>query len=202
MYLVSLHRFVSIDSDFLRLGPISSRSLRLQSIYNLLEDNVCTYRGVVKEFSVDDKGLVLVAGFGIPPHIGVSPPTRACQAALGTKKELNAIGVVCHIGISTGAVYAGSLGSETRREYAMVGDTVNLAARLMANSKRSVGELKENSRGEARRRALLREARLASNARLTSNARLNANAEASTNEGVVGAAEKEEEEGEEGEEDD
>jgi len=151
--------FVSIDSDFLRQGYVQKRAQKLQQIYNILEDNVCTYRGVVKEFSVDDKGLVLVAGFGIPPHVGVSPPTRACQCSLSTRSELAEIEVVCHIGVTTGAVYAGSLGSDTRREYAMVGDTVNLASRLMSCSKLTVGKLKENSRNEAKRRAFLEEQR-------------------------------------------
>lgn len=34
-------------------------------------------------------------------------------------------------GISTGKVFCGSVGSDKRQEYAMVGDTVNLSARLM-----------------------------------------------------------------------
>eukprot|EP01094_Clydonella_sp_ATCC50884_P017230 TRINITY_DN2959_c0_g1_i6.p1 TRINITY_DN2959_c0_g1~~TRINITY_DN2959_c0_g1_i6.p1 ORF type:complete len:911 (-),score=383.45 TRINITY_DN2959_c0_g1_i6:73-2541(-) len=45
--------------------------------------------------------------------------------------ELDAIGMRNTIGVTTGQVYTGSVGSTARQEYAMVGDVVNLAARLM-----------------------------------------------------------------------
>jgi class 3 adenylate cyclase len=39
------------------------------------------------------------------------------------------------IGITTGRAFCGAVGSESRREYAMVGDIVNLSARLMGKAK-------------------------------------------------------------------
>mmetsp|Transcript_7959 Transcript_7959/g.16012 ORF Transcript_7959/g.16012 Transcript_7959/m.16012 type:complete len:1543 (-) Transcript_7959:52-4680(-) len=137
--------FVSIESDFLRKGTIYQRLERLQRIFEILQDNVITYRGIVKEFSVDDKGLVLVSGFGIPPHVGLTPPTRACLCSIALLKELHMFKVEAYIGITTGSVYAGSVGSKTRREFAMVGDTVNLAARLMVAAKKPIKKLREMS---------------------------------------------------------
>ncbi len=46
--------------------------------------------------------------------------------------------VFCSVGVTTGKVFLGAVGSETRREFAMVGDTVNLAARLMVAAKGTV----------------------------------------------------------------
>ena len=41
--------------------------------------------------------------------------------------------VKCNIGITTGTVYAGVVGtSGSRREYSVLGDQANLAARLMS----------------------------------------------------------------------
>ena len=96
--------FVSIESDFLRKGTIFQRLERLQKIFEILQDNVITYRGIVKEFSVDDKGLVLVSGFGIPPHVGLTPPTRACLCSIAlmkvrlekSKKQLGSPTILTH----------------------------------------------------------------------------------------------------------
>jgi tetratricopeptide (TPR) repeat protein len=39
------------------------------------------------------------------------------------------------VGLTTGSVFAGEIGSASRREYTVIGDTVNLSARLMASAK-------------------------------------------------------------------
>lgn len=43
------------------------------------------------------------------------------------------LGVENRIGITIGKVYCGIVGSKTRHEYAAIGPSVNLAARLMAS---------------------------------------------------------------------
>lgn len=50
------------------------------------------------------------------------------------KKTLSSQGMRCGIGVTTGEGYCGSVGNEVRCEYAIVGDCVNLSARLMANA--------------------------------------------------------------------
>nr|MBA3534051.1 AAA family ATPase [Ardenticatenales bacterium] len=53
------------------------------------------------------------------------------QSALGMKQVLTDLGVRCSIGVATGRVFCGQFGNQIRREYTMIGDAVNLAARLM-----------------------------------------------------------------------
>jgi class 3 adenylate cyclase len=114
----------------------------LQSAFSQLQVTMGRHGGSIKELSVDDKGLVLVAGFGLSHSIGPSPSSCACLSALEIEENLRTLGWRAGMGIATGPVFCASLGSELRREYAMVGDTVNLAARLMgARMKGSIDPL-------------------------------------------------------------
>jgi class 3 adenylate cyclase/tetratricopeptide (TPR) repeat protein len=85
------------------------------------------YQGHLRHFMADDKGTVLVALFGTPlSH--ENDEERAIRCCL----ELLALpGGPYRAGVTTGPVYCGEVGSDVRREYAVVGDAVNLAARLM-----------------------------------------------------------------------
>jgi len=49
-------------------------------------------------------------------------------------KALDDLGVQAHIGVTTGKVFAGVIGPPHRCEFSLLGDTVNLAARLMGKA--------------------------------------------------------------------
>lgn len=95
------------------------------------------YKGTVRQFIVDDKGAVFIGAFGLPPFAHHDDERRAVEASLDMQRDLLSMGLDCSIGVTTGRVYCGNVGSTTRREYAIVGDAVNLAARLMAHARRS-----------------------------------------------------------------
>jgi class 3 adenylate cyclase len=89
------------------------------------------HNGSVNKISIDDKGATLVAAMGLPPLAREDDPARGLLAALDMHSALRGLNWSCAIGVATGRAFCGWLGSETRREYTMIGDVVNLAARLM-----------------------------------------------------------------------
>jgi adenylate cyclase len=89
--------------------------------------------------------------FWAPPFTGPQDHARlACQSALGQRDLLAAFGarlpeltglrhgvpaIEMRIGIATGDVVIGNVGSEVSKNYTVIGDTVNQAARLEALNK-------------------------------------------------------------------
>lgn len=102
-----------------------------QSIARLLQRSVYRYEGSLNKISVDDKGITVVAAFGLPPLSHADDPARAVQTALMVREELNALRVRSAIGVTTGRIFCGEIGNSRRREYTIIGNIVNLSARLM-----------------------------------------------------------------------
>lgn len=106
------------------------------------------YEGVLHKVGVGPTGPHLFITFGAPKS-HADDPERAVCAALEMQETLTKVNLgietrisgTCDlryplfrqaIGITTGFVFAGSIGSARRWEYTVMGDRVNLAARLMA----------------------------------------------------------------------
>jgi class 3 adenylate cyclase/tetratricopeptide (TPR) repeat protein len=85
------------------------------------------YGGHLRHVAFGDPGTVLVALFGTP----VSHEDDEERAVRCSLELLQLPGGPYRAGLGTGAVYCGEVGSDARREYAVIGDSVNLAARLM-----------------------------------------------------------------------
>ena len=100
-----------------------------QAVLLELQQVIYRYEGSVNKLSVDDKGVTLVAAFGLPPLSHEDDPRRAIRTAMAIREFLDQPG--SGIGIATGRVFCGSVGARSRREYTIIGDAVNLAARLM-----------------------------------------------------------------------
>ena len=127
--LVNEHRKVS--TAFVRLPDLSIGDPRtVAALQRFLAAGVGVidrYEGHLRHLMADDKGTVLVAVFGTPVS-HEDDEERALRCCL----ELLALpGGPYRAGVTTGQVYCGEAGSDVRREYAVVGDAVNLAARLM-----------------------------------------------------------------------
>jgi len=94
------------------------------------------YQGQLLNYIIDDKGVVLIATFGLRhstfPNMVAG---RALPATLSIRRSLrDELNVYCHIGATYGKAYCGRVGGVNRHEYSLLGPSVNLAARLMCSS--------------------------------------------------------------------
>jgi len=90
-------------------------------------------------------GDAVMALFGAPVALG-DDALRAVRCALEMQQEIERLNqergedgmpeLAMGIGINTGTVVAGNIGSETRMEYTVIGDNVNVAARLQGVAQR------------------------------------------------------------------
>ncbi|CEO99499.1 Phosphodiesterase [Plasmodiophora brassicae] len=112
---------------------------RVQSVIFSVQTAIYQYEGSVNKFLLDDKGSTLLAVFGLPPVAHEDDSARAILASLVICNQLSKLGVVPAIGITTGTAFCGVVGSRSRREYSVLGDVVNLSARLMQYAKTQGG---------------------------------------------------------------
>ncbi len=89
------------------------------------------FEGSLNKVVVDDKGTLVMALFGAPPLAHEDDAVRGVKASLEIRALAQKSGMEPAIGITTGQVFAGPVGNEMRYEYTVMGDSVNLAARLM-----------------------------------------------------------------------
>lgn len=88
------------------------------------------YGGFWGNLDFGDKGATLLVLFGAPQS-HENDLERALAFALEAREKF---GARLRMGITTGPVYAGLIGSQRRATYTAMGDVVNLSARLMARA--------------------------------------------------------------------
>ena len=84
----------------------------------------------MRQFLMDDKGMVAILVFTGKE----SNATYACRCAIDVRAEMKKQSIECSLGIASGRVFCGPVGCPYRCEYAFVGDSVNLSARLMCKA--------------------------------------------------------------------
>lgn len=118
----------------------------LDTLLRPMQTAVETFGGVVNKLDLADEGDKLLAIFGAPVAYE-DHAERAARAALAMfttgildDPQVRALVPDPHnqirlrIGLNTGSVFAGNVGTPTRKEYTVMGDAVNIAARVMAKT--------------------------------------------------------------------
>lgn len=92
------------------------------------------HEGTLNKFLFDDKGMLFLLVFGLPPLVHTDDPTRAVLTCLDIIRALTRMGLEGRLGVTSGRAFCGVCGSDKRMEYTVLGDPVNLAARLMGTA--------------------------------------------------------------------
>jgi class 3 adenylate cyclase len=104
----------------------------LNRFFSAVDGTIEAYGGSVDKHIGD----AVMALFGVPTAHS-NDPERAVRAALDVHQAVAAVSepggppLQVHIGIASGQVMATGMGSESHREYTVLGDSVNLASRLV-----------------------------------------------------------------------
>lgn len=128
-----------------KLGAVAVVDL-LNRVHTPLTQAVLTESGTIDKYLGDGLMAFWNAPLDIPQHAD-----QACRAALAMRAALPALNaelaaeaalaqrgfepVEIGIGLNTGDVFVGNLGSQQRFDYSIIGDPVNVAARLEAATK-------------------------------------------------------------------
>ena len=121
-----------------QLGPEKATEI-INKIFEPIVGIIDKYDGSINKFLGD--GLMAIFGM---PFSHEDDPERAARASIKIMKSIEENGKIkigskvknlkARIGINTGLCISGEIGSDSRKEFTVIGDTVNLASRLQENA--------------------------------------------------------------------
>eukprot|EP01062_Namystynia_karyoxenos_P048229 TRINITY_DN3663_c0_g1_i1.p1 TRINITY_DN3663_c0_g1~~TRINITY_DN3663_c0_g1_i1.p1 ORF type:complete len:1901 (+),score=469.07 TRINITY_DN3663_c0_g1_i1:175-5877(+) len=105
---------------------------KLNSAVRITQRQLTKCDGILNKVAMDDKGIIFLCLLGVPHHSHADDTCRAVTFAVDLAHKLGKEGMITAIGISRARVYCGVTGDTWRQEYTVLGDGVNVAARLMS----------------------------------------------------------------------
>lgn len=100
--------------------------------YKHLQDIVYFYEGTINKIDYTEKGYLILVTFGVP-YIHNDDIERAfiCSRKVAEFKHPE---ITTKIGLTYNNIYSGILGAKKRYEYGIIGNAVNISARLMSKT--------------------------------------------------------------------
>lgn len=136
-------------SDIRGFTPISEKLPPVELIrflneyFTYVTKPITENKGVINKFMGDAVMAIFSPVFGVEDH-----QAAALRAALGMRealKEFNALGkypeVFFGVGVHSGGLVAGNVGTVERLEYTVLGDTVNVASRIESQTKTAATQI-------------------------------------------------------------
>ncbi|KAJ1332095.1 hypothetical protein BSLG_009028 [Batrachochytrium salamandrivorans] len=137
--LLNLTELRQVTTIFIKVGSLQvvHRNDILdesQRAISIVQTALHRCEGSLRQFHVDDKGAVILCFFGLPPLAHENDAGLGIKAGIEIRDRFFDIFDDFSIGITTGVVSYGGVGSSGRAEYAVMGDSINMAARLMCHA--------------------------------------------------------------------
>ncbi|NOR46080.1 MAG: AAA family ATPase, partial [Candidatus Delongbacteria bacterium] len=104
----------------------------LDDFYTLASVTIRKYNGYINKIDMGDKGNKLIMLFGAP--IATEKNEEYALRAVEELRNLCPKEINIRIGVNNGNIYFGVIGASHRREFTVMGNAVNLSARLMASA--------------------------------------------------------------------
>ena len=104
---------------------------RFQDCMTILAETFAEHGGQIGQYSCCEKGNVCLGTFGLRGSVQEDNAAAAIESAQTILVRLQAIGLDASIGVTSGKVYSGLVGSPSRHEYSIMGPAANLSSRLM-----------------------------------------------------------------------
>ncbi len=122
-------------SDLLALEDEKTITQGMQTYFASQLKIIRSYGGNVNKMDIYNHGEKLMVLFGVPAA-HENDPERGLLCGLDMQAaiaeiEFEGVAFKQKIGVNTGFLFSGNVGSAVRREYSVMGDAVNLSARLM-----------------------------------------------------------------------
>lgn len=129
-WLADLRQVTAVFVSLPDLGADTALA-EAQRIMARIQAILARFEGSIKELTIDDHGAALVAVFGLPPLSHADDAARSVRAALAIHEQLQSDDTRHALGVATGQAFCGVVGNERRRHFAILGDVMVRAARMM-----------------------------------------------------------------------
>lgn len=128
-------RLVSVVfARFAGFDPHSRPGFALQQkALTAVLDVLRMFEGTLRQMVIDDKGMSILSVFGLPPLSHENDSMFGVRAALEIRKVLGVLFSEVSVAVTTGTVFTGTIGGRTRCDHTIMGEAVNLSARIMVS---------------------------------------------------------------------
>jgi class 3 adenylate cyclase len=132
-------------------APLSSQLAAYTSAASLTQRALYKIQGTFKHMVQDEEGCTVLACLGLPPfeHSEVACAHGGLTAAIDIRHELTKMGMHSRAVVLSGKVWIGAVGSDSRREYVVVGQPVQLASQMLSFTTEDQAILVDGSTSQA-----------------------------------------------------